>query len=147
AGPGGRRIAGGGVVAGCQVDGGGLPGRAGPVEVVRGTLQREGGAVGGQAHAAAVVGHDAAEAARHAGRPERTAAGRRGHRRGGRDRVVQGEADRGSGGGIAVLVGGRRLDRVGAFALSLQGALPVSAGPGGRRIAGGGVVAGRQVDG
>src|SRR5205823_6668282 len=53
AGPGRGGAAGGGAVGGRQVEGGRLPGRAGPVVVVRGALQGEGGAVGGQAHAAA----------------------------------------------------------------------------------------------
>src|SRR5205085_5126933 len=104
-GPGGRRIAGGGAVAGCQVEDRGLPGRAGPVVVVGAALEGEGGAVGGQAQAAAVVGHAAAEAGRHAGRPERAAA-RRGGDRGGRGRrLVQDEADGGAGEGVACLVG------------------------------------------
>src|SRR5204862_48555 len=123
----------------------GLPGRAGPVVVVRGALQREGGAVGGQAHAARVVGHAAAEAGRHGGRPEGVAAGRRRHRRRARGRLVQGEAARGAGEGVAVLVGPRCLDRVGAVARRSPGGQGGAAGPGGRRAPRRGVVGGRQV--
>src|SRR5205085_1753316 len=121
AGPGRRRAAGGGAVAGRQVEGGGLPARAGPVVVVRGALQREGGAVGGQPRAARVVGHAAAEAGRHGGRPEGAAAGRGGGRGRGRGGPVQGEADGGAGEGITVLVGRGRLHRVGAVALGGPG--------------------------
>src|SRR3989475_10250001 len=54
-----------GAVSRCKREGGGLPGRAGPVEAVRAALQGEGGAVDVQAHAAAVVGRAAAEAGGH----------------------------------------------------------------------------------
>src|SRR5207248_716220 len=121
AGPGGRRIAGGGAVAGRQVDGRHLPGRAGPVVVVRGALQREGGAVGVQARAARVVGHAAAEVGRHGGRPERAAARRGGHRGHAWRGAVQREADGGAREGVAGRVGGRRLDRVGAVGLRRPG--------------------------
>src|SRR2546427_2168392 len=59
-----------GAVSRCKREGGGLPGRAGPVEAVRAALQGEGGAVDVQAHAAAVVGRAAAEAGGHGERSE-----------------------------------------------------------------------------
>src|SRR5207248_105278 len=67
-------------------------------------------------------------------------------RGGGRGAGVEGEADRGAGEGVARLVGGRRLDRVGAVALRRPGGQGGVARPGGRRVAGGGAVAGRQVE-
>src|SRR5206468_898536 len=118
-------------------EGGRLPGRAGPVVVVRGALQREGDAVGGQPHAARVVGHAAAEAGRHGGGAEEAAAGRRRHRGRGRRRLVQGEADRGAGEGVAVLVGRGRLHRIGAVALRGPGGQRGAAGPGRGGAAGG----------
>src|SRR5439155_5354001 len=54
-----------GAVSRCKREGRGLPGRAGPVEAVRAALQGEGGAVGVQAHAAAVVGCAAGEGRGH----------------------------------------------------------------------------------
>src|SRR5439155_1465605 len=117
AGRGGSRIAGGGAVAGRQVGDRGLPGRAVPVVFVRGALEGEGGAVGVEADAAAVVGHAATETGRHGAGAEEAAAGRGGHRCRARHCVVQGEADGGAGEGVARLVGGLRLDRVGAVAL------------------------------
>src|SRR5207248_9884664 len=95
---------------------------------------------------AGVVGHAAAEAGRHGGRPERAAAGRGGDRRGRGRRLVQGEADGGAGEGVAVLVGGRRPHRVGAVGLRRPGGQRGAARPGRGRAAGRGDVRGRQAD-
>src|SRR5262249_25042494 len=129
-------------VCGGQVEDRGLPARAGPVVVVAAALEGEGGAVGGQAHAAAVVGHTAAEAGRHRDGAEGAAAGRGGHRRRGRGRVVQGEADGGAGEGVAVLVGGRRLHGVGGVGLRRPAGQRGAARPGRGRVAGRGGVRG-----
>src|SRR5439155_507025 len=105
-----------------------------------------GGAVGVEAHAAAVVGHAAAEAGRHGSRPERAAARRGGDRGRGRRGFVEREADRRAGEGVAGQVGGGRLDRVGAVTLRRPGGQRGVAGPGRGRATGGGAVGGRQVE-
>src|SRR5205814_1394420 len=81
-----------GAVSRCKREGGGLPGRAGPVEAVRAALQGEGGAVGVQANAAAVVGRRAGKGRGYGAGPIAAAVHRRRHRRG-RRRLVQGEGD------------------------------------------------------
>src|SRR5262249_39857369 len=135
AGPGRRRAAAGGGVGGRQVEDRGLPARARPVVVVRGALQGKRRAVGGQARPAAVVRHAAAEARRHRGRAVEAPVHWRRHRRGGRGRIVQGEADRRAGEAVPILVGGGRLDGVGAVALRGPGGRGGAAGPRRRRAA------------
>src|SRR5205807_1267166 len=115
-------------------------------EVVAAALEGEGGAVGGQARPARVVGHAATKSRGHGGGAERAAAGRGGHRRRGRRRAVQGEADGRAREGVAGRVRGRRLDGVGAVGLRRPGGHRGAAGPGRGRAAGGGGVAGRQVE-
>src|SRR5439155_876407 len=112
----------------------------------RGALQGKRRAVGGQAHPARVVRHAAAEAGRHGSGRERAATRRGRHRRRARRRLVEGEADGRAGEGVAVLVGGGRLDRIGAVALRGPGGQGGAAGPGGGGAAGGGAVGGRQVE-
>ena len=115
AGPGRGVSTGGRVVSRGQIEGARLPGRAGPVQAIRGALQGEGRAVGTQAHAAAVVARSASEAGRHGGAAVGAAASRRRHRRRWR-RCIQGEADRARE-CIADLVRRRRGDRIRALDL------------------------------
>ena len=91
-----------------------LPGRAGPVVVVRAPPQGEGRAVGVQAAAASVIGGAAAEGRRHGRCPVVAAGWGRRHGCGYRRRLIQCEAHSRACEGIACFVGRLRLHSVGA---------------------------------